>query len=65
MLVPPRAHGNSEGDMVGMGWLDRLDVKAWIDYLVQKNANYKIVLFDTFDDKHYQKHNQKLHKQHF
>ncbi len=45
LAVECRAHGNSEGDMVGMGWLDRLDIKAWVEYLIQKNSNYKIVLF--------------------
>ncbi len=45
LAVECRAHGNSGGDMVGMGWLDRLDLKAWIEFMVEKNPSYKIVLF--------------------
>ena len=45
LAVECRAHGNSEGDMVGMGWFDRLDLKAWIDYMLSQNPNFKIVLF--------------------
>lgn len=40
-----RAHGASEGDMIGMGWLDRLDVLQWLDLLLQKKPNCQIVLF--------------------
>ena len=28
-----------------MGWNDRIDIKAWIDYIINENANAKIVLF--------------------
>ncbi len=30
LLPDNRAHGESEGDYVGFGWLDRLDIKQWI-----------------------------------
>ena len=30
-----RAHGNSEGEIIGFGWLDRLDILCWINYLIQ------------------------------
>ncbi len=34
ILLPTlRYHGESGGDSIGMGWNDRLDVKAWIDQL--------------------------------
>lgn len=44
LAVENRTHGNSEGRMMGMGWLDRLDLLQWIDLMVEKNPNYQIVL---------------------
>ena len=39
ILMPNnRAHGDSEGTWVGFGWLDRLDIMKWIDY-VKENVN--------------------------
>ena len=38
-------HGASESNYVTMGWNDRIDIKAWIDYIINENANAKIVLF--------------------
>ena len=38
-------HGASESNYVAMGWNDRIDIKAWIDYIINENANAKIVLF--------------------
>lgn len=29
-----RAHGVSGGDLIGMGWPDRLDILHWLDYLI-------------------------------
>ena len=45
LAVDNRAHGRSEGDTVGMGWLDRLDVMKWSEFLAQKNHCYNVVLF--------------------
>lgn len=45
LVVENRAHGNSEGSMIGMGWFDKEDVLAWINVLVEKDAKCKIVLF--------------------
>ncbi len=45
LAIECRGHGNSEGDMVGMGWLDRLDILKWIDLLLTQNNSQKIVLF--------------------
>lgn len=45
LAVDLRAHGLSEGDYIGMGWHDRLDLIKWIEYLVNKNKNSKIVLY--------------------
>ena len=45
LVVDLRGHGTSEGDYIGMGWDDRLDIVKWIDYLVQKNQDSQIVLY--------------------
>lgn len=46
LAVDNRAHGLSGGDYVGMGWFDRLDVKAWIEYVCKVfGAKVQIVLF--------------------
>lgn len=44
LLVDLRACGNSEGDYLGMGWLDRKDILSWIDYLLSLNPDAKIIL---------------------
>lgn len=45
LAIDLRAHGLSEGDYIGMGWPDRLDLIKWIEYLINKNANSEIVLY--------------------
>lgn len=45
LALDARAHGASEGDICGMGWLERKDALRWIDMLIQKNVDCKIVLF--------------------
>ena len=48
VLVPDlRGHGNSQGDYIGMGWDDRLDIMDWIDYIVENNPNAEIALHGT------------------
>lgn len=46
ILAPDcRACGESEGNWVGFGWPDRLDVASWIDYIIQhKGEDHQIVL---------------------
>lgn len=45
VLIPNlRGHGLSNGNYIGMGWHDRLDILKWIDYLVKEDENCKIVL---------------------
>lgn len=45
MLLPDlRAHGDSEGRHIGMGWKDRLDVLQWIDHVLSLQADARIVL---------------------
>lgn len=33
-----RGHGKSEGDYYGFGWHDRLDMKDWIQTIIEKNG---------------------------
>lgn len=40
-----RAHGKSEGNRMGMGWADRLDLKKWIEFMLEINPKFQIVLF--------------------
>lgn len=45
VLMPHlRAHGESEGDYISMGWLDRIDMMGWINGIVNENPNAQIVL---------------------
>ena len=45
VLLPDlRAHGESEGHFIGMGWLDRLDVINWIDTILDENAEAQVVV---------------------
>ena len=46
VLVPDAlAHGESDGQYIGMGWLERPDVLGWIDSLVEPDPEAQIVLF--------------------
>ena len=46
LLLPEmRAHGESEGKVIGMGWPDRLDLKKWIGKMLEKTPDFRIVLF--------------------
>lgn len=48
VLVPDlRSHGTSEGNYIGMGWHDRLDIINWINYIVKNNPNSEIALHGT------------------
>ncbi len=39
-----RAHGKSEHNYCTMGWLERLDIIDWIEYVIDKNPAAKIIL---------------------
>lgn len=39
-----RAHGKSEHNYCTMGYLERLDIIDWIDYIIDKNPDAKIIL---------------------
>lgn len=45
VIIPDlRAHGNSEGEYIGMGLNDSLDIIEWIDYIININPDAKVVL---------------------
>lgn len=45
VIIPDlRGHGNSETDWVSMGWLDRLEIVDWANYIVSICPNAQIVL---------------------
>lgn len=46
ILTPDlRGHGLSEGDYIGMGWDDRLDVLSWIEAIISEDSEAEIILF--------------------
>lgn len=45
LVVENRAHGKSEGNMIGMGWFDKEDILSWINVLIERDEKCKIVLF--------------------
>ena len=47
LLPDMRAHGESEGTYIGMGWLDRKDVLLWIDAIVSLDPEAQIILHGT------------------
>lgn len=44
LLPDNRAHGQSEGEYIGMGWLDKDDIENWIDWIVSRDSEAKIVV---------------------
>lgn len=46
LFIPDlRGHGNSEGEYIGFGWPDRLDLVDWIELLIaDKNAEMEVYL---------------------
>jgi fermentation-respiration switch protein FrsA (DUF1100 family) len=45
VLMPDqRGHGNSQGNYVGWGYDERLDVVAWINYIIRRDPEAEIVL---------------------
>ena len=47
LITDLRGHGKSEGDYIGMGWKDRLDIISWINFIIKENPNAEIVLHGT------------------
>ena len=44
LLPDLRGCGDSEGDYIGMGWPDRRDMLQWIDWIISRDSEAKIVL---------------------
>lgn len=44
LLPNNRAHGTSEGDYIGMGWLDKDDIACWVDWIVSRDSQAQIIL---------------------
>lgn len=44
LLPDDRASGKSEGNHIGMGWLDKDDMVKWIKWIVKKDPEAKIVV---------------------
>lgn len=44
LLPDQRGHGRSEGDYVGWGFDERLDVVGWVNYIVRRDPEAQIVL---------------------
>lgn len=47
LSISMRAHAKSEGNYIGMGWLDRKDLLDWIDYVITNDSNAQIILHGT------------------
>lgn len=46
VLMPDaRAHGESEGNLIGMGWPERFDILKWIDKIIESDPEAQIVLY--------------------
>lgn len=44
LLPNNRAHGTSQGDYIGMGWLDKDDIACWVDWIVSQDSQAQIIL---------------------
>lgn len=44
VLPDNRAHGKSDGDYIGMGWLDKDDIACWVDWIIQRDSQAQIIL---------------------
>ncbi len=44
MAPDMRAHGESDGTYIGMGWLDRKDILQWIGLILERDPDAEIVL---------------------
>ena len=48
LLIDERAHGQSEGEYIGFGYLDRFDALCWIDFIIGRcGKNVQILMHGT------------------
>lgn len=48
LLVDERAHGDSEGEYIGFGCLDRMDARGWVEWVLEKcGEDVSILLHGT------------------
>ena len=45
LLPDARGHGQSQGDYIGFGWPERLDILMWMDQVLRQNPGTSIALF--------------------
>ncbi|MBQ2668126.1 MAG: alpha/beta hydrolase [Clostridia bacterium] len=45
LLPDARAHGESDGEMIGMGWPERRDIVNWIYEILKMDSDAEILLF--------------------
>lgn len=45
LIVDQRAHGESQGRYLTMGWLERHDVLSWTDFIISEKAPAEIIWF--------------------
>lgn len=46
VLTPDlRGHGTSDGDYIGMGWHDRMDILSWVNTIIAEDSEAEIILF--------------------
>lgn len=45
LLPDARGHGDSQGDYIGMGWHERMDILKWIDFILDRHPHGKIYLY--------------------
>ena len=45
LFIDMRAHGKSEGDYIGMGWLERFDLQRWSNFISERDHDSKILLY--------------------